>query len=159
MGARERRRGGARGVGAGAWLQGTEPARRVEPAAAAAGARARAGAAMPLAFCGSENHSAAYRVDQGVLNNGCFVDALNVVPHVFLLFITFPILFIGERSGRAAEEGRAEAGREVEALRPAALGVPLRAGDLRSPPSGVLCTMPLGPCARIPAQPSLLGCP
>uniref|UniRef100_A0A2K5HCU3 ATP-binding cassette sub-family C member 8 n=1 Tax=Colobus angolensis palliatus TaxID=336983 RepID=A0A2K5HCU3_COLAP len=45
--------------------------------------------------CGSENHSAAYRVDQGVLNNGCFVDALNVVPHVFLLFITFPILFIG----------------------------------------------------------------
>uniref|UniRef100_A0A8C4PJP3 ATP binding cassette subfamily C member 8 n=1 Tax=Equus asinus asinus TaxID=83772 RepID=A0A8C4PJP3_EQUAS len=50
---------------------------------------------MPLAFCGSENHSAAYRVDQGVLNNGCFVDALNVVPHIFLLFITFPILFIG----------------------------------------------------------------
>ncbi|XP_060033058.1 ATP-binding cassette sub-family C member 8 isoform X2 [Erinaceus europaeus] len=50
---------------------------------------------MPLAFCGSENHSAAYRVDGGVLNNGCFVDALNVVPHVFLLFITFPILFIG----------------------------------------------------------------
>ncbi|XP_037378619.1 ATP-binding cassette sub-family C member 8 isoform X1 [Talpa occidentalis] len=50
---------------------------------------------MPLAFCGSENHSAAYRVDHGVLNNGCFVDALNVVPHVFLLFITFPILFIG----------------------------------------------------------------
>uniref|UniRef100_A0A8C9U163 ATP-binding cassette, sub-family C (CFTR/MRP), member 9 n=1 Tax=Scleropages formosus TaxID=113540 RepID=A0A8C9U163_SCLFO len=31
----------------------------------------------------------------GVLNNGCFVDALNLVPHVFLLFITFPILFIG----------------------------------------------------------------
>ncbi|XP_012930102.1 ATP-binding cassette sub-family C member 8 isoform X4 [Heterocephalus glaber] len=50
---------------------------------------------MPLAFCGSENRSAAYRVDQGVLNNGCFVDALNVVPHVLLLFITFPILFIG----------------------------------------------------------------
>ncbi|XP_023592403.1 ATP-binding cassette sub-family C member 8 isoform X1 [Trichechus manatus latirostris] len=50
---------------------------------------------MPLAFCGSENHSDAYRVDHGVLNNGCFVDALNVVPHVFLLFITFPILFIG----------------------------------------------------------------
>nr|XP_020860955.1 ATP-binding cassette sub-family C member 8 isoform X5 [Phascolarctos cinereus] len=50
---------------------------------------------MPLAFCGSENDSAAYKVDQGVLNNGCFVDALNVVPHVFLFFITFPILFIG----------------------------------------------------------------
>lgn len=104
-------------MGAGAWrpgraaeLQGTERARRVEPAAAAARAGARAGAAMPLAFCGSENHSAAYRVDQGVLNNGCFVDALNVVPHVFLLFITFPILFIGERSGRAAEEGRARPG-------------------------------------------------
>jgi hypothetical protein len=60
--------------------------------------RARARATMPLAFCGTENHSAAYRVDQGVLNNGCFVDALNVVPHVFLLFITFPILFIGERA-------------------------------------------------------------
>ncbi|XP_038620255.1 ATP-binding cassette sub-family C member 8 isoform X2 [Tachyglossus aculeatus] len=50
---------------------------------------------MPLAFCGNENNSTAYKVDQGVLNNGCFVDALNVVPHVFLLFITFPILFIG----------------------------------------------------------------
>ncbi|KAM6464846.1 ATP-binding cassette sub-family C member 8 isoform 2-T2 [Liasis olivaceus] len=50
---------------------------------------------MPLAFCGSENNSAAYKVTDGVLNNGCFVDALNVVPHVFLLFITFPILFIG----------------------------------------------------------------
>ncbi|XP_044212635.1 ATP-binding cassette sub-family C member 8 isoform X2 [Thunnus albacares] len=50
---------------------------------------------MSLAFCGSENNSVAYNVDGGVLNNGCFLDALNVVPHVFLLFITFPILFIG----------------------------------------------------------------
>uniref|UniRef100_A0A3P9IMM9 ATP-binding cassette, sub-family C (CFTR/MRP), member 8 n=1 Tax=Oryzias latipes TaxID=8090 RepID=A0A3P9IMM9_ORYLA len=50
---------------------------------------------MSLAFCGTENNSAAYNVDGGVLNNGCFLDALNVVPHVFLLFITFPILFIG----------------------------------------------------------------
>uniref|UniRef100_A0A3B3TTS7 ATP-binding cassette, sub-family C (CFTR/MRP), member 8 n=1 Tax=Poecilia latipinna TaxID=48699 RepID=A0A3B3TTS7_9TELE len=50
---------------------------------------------MSLAFCGSENNSSAYNVDRGVLNNGCFLDALNVVPHVFLLFITFPILFIG----------------------------------------------------------------
>nr|DBA17694.1 TPA: hypothetical protein GDO54_003105 [Pyxicephalus adspersus] len=50
---------------------------------------------MSLAFCGTDNNSAAYNVDNGVLNNGCFVDALNVVPHVFLLFITFPILFIG----------------------------------------------------------------
>uniref|UniRef100_A0A673B953 ATP-binding cassette, sub-family C (CFTR/MRP), member 8 n=1 Tax=Sphaeramia orbicularis TaxID=375764 RepID=A0A673B953_9TELE len=50
---------------------------------------------MSLAFCGNENNSAAYNVDGGVLNNGCFLDALNVVPHVFLLFITFPILFIG----------------------------------------------------------------
>ncbi|XP_056273131.1 ATP-binding cassette sub-family C member 8 [Pseudoliparis swirei] len=50
---------------------------------------------MSLAFCGNENHSMAYNVDSGVLNNGCFLDALNVVPHVFLLFITFPILFIG----------------------------------------------------------------
>ncbi|KAJ8249104.1 hypothetical protein GJAV_G00231210 [Gymnothorax javanicus] len=51
---------------------------------------------MSLAFCGNENDSAAYNVDAGVLNNGCFLDALTVVPHVFLLFITFPILFIGE---------------------------------------------------------------
>uniref|UniRef100_A0A8C6Q023 ATP-binding cassette, sub-family C (CFTR/MRP), member 8 n=1 Tax=Nothobranchius furzeri TaxID=105023 RepID=A0A8C6Q023_NOTFU len=50
---------------------------------------------MSLAFCGSESNSSAYNVDRGVLNNGCFLDALNVVPHVFLLFITFPILFIG----------------------------------------------------------------
>uniref|UniRef100_A0A672TH26 ATP binding cassette subfamily C member 8 n=1 Tax=Strigops habroptila TaxID=2489341 RepID=A0A672TH26_STRHB len=50
---------------------------------------------MALAFCGDEDNSTAYNVDHGVLNNGCFVDALNVVPHVFLLFITFPILFIG----------------------------------------------------------------
>lgn len=55
------------------------------------------GPAMALAFCGDEGNSTAYNVDHGVLNNGCFVDALNVVPHVFLLFITFPILFIGER--------------------------------------------------------------
>ncbi|XP_077372165.1 ATP-binding cassette sub-family C member 8 isoform X5 [Festucalex cinctus] len=53
------------------------------------------GSTMSLAFCGSENNSVAYNVDGGVLNNGCFLDALNVVPHVFLLFITFPILFIG----------------------------------------------------------------
>ncbi|XP_074488291.1 ATP-binding cassette sub-family C member 8 isoform X1 [Sebastes fasciatus] len=53
------------------------------------------GSTMPLAFCGNENKSVAYNVDGGVLNNGCFLDALNVVPHVFLLFITFPILFIG----------------------------------------------------------------
>ncbi|MBN3324023.1 ABCC8 protein, partial [Atractosteus spatula] len=50
---------------------------------------------MSLAFCGNDNNSAAYNVDKGVLNNGCFLDALTVVPHVFLLFITFPILFIG----------------------------------------------------------------
>uniref|UniRef100_A0A669CWX1 ATP-binding cassette, sub-family C (CFTR/MRP), member 8 n=1 Tax=Oreochromis niloticus TaxID=8128 RepID=A0A669CWX1_ORENI len=50
---------------------------------------------MSLAFCGNENNSMAYNVDRGVLNNGCFLDALNVVPHVFVLFITFPILFIG----------------------------------------------------------------
>ncbi|XP_072128555.1 ATP-binding cassette sub-family C member 8 isoform X2 [Mobula birostris] len=50
---------------------------------------------MSLSFCGNDNDTAAYNVDRGVLNNGCFVDALNVVPHVLLLFITFPILFIG----------------------------------------------------------------
>ncbi|XP_069754521.1 ATP-binding cassette sub-family C member 8 isoform X2 [Narcine bancroftii] len=50
---------------------------------------------MSLSFCGNDNDTAAYNVDGGVLNNGCFVDALNVVPHVLLLFITFPILFIG----------------------------------------------------------------
>lgn len=54
------------------------------------------GSTMSLAFCGNENNSMAYNVDGGVLNNGCFLDALNVVPHVFVLFITFPILFIGE---------------------------------------------------------------
>uniref|UniRef100_A0A669BHW3 ATP-binding cassette, sub-family C (CFTR/MRP), member 9 n=1 Tax=Oreochromis niloticus TaxID=8128 RepID=A0A669BHW3_ORENI len=48
---------------------------------------------MALSFCG--NKSNAYSVTKGVLNNPCFVDALNLVPHVFLLFITFPILFIG----------------------------------------------------------------
>ncbi|XP_056096388.1 ATP-binding cassette sub-family C member 8 [Rhinichthys klamathensis goyatoka] len=47
-----------------------------------------------LSFCGTEN-SSAYKVDNGLLNNGCFLDALGVVPHVFLLFSTFPILFIG----------------------------------------------------------------
>ncbi|XP_060886296.1 ATP-binding cassette sub-family C member 9 isoform X2 [Labrus mixtus] len=50
---------------------------------------------MALAFCGNENGTNAYNVERGVLDNGCFVDALNLVPHVFLLFITFPILFIG----------------------------------------------------------------
>uniref|UniRef100_A0A7N6ADS9 ATP-binding cassette, sub-family C (CFTR/MRP), member 9 n=1 Tax=Anabas testudineus TaxID=64144 RepID=A0A7N6ADS9_ANATE len=50
---------------------------------------------MALSFCGNDKGINAYSVEEGVLNNGCFVDALNLVPHVFLLFITFPILFIG----------------------------------------------------------------
>ncbi|XP_066561418.1 ATP-binding cassette sub-family C member 9 isoform X3 [Amia ocellicauda] len=49
---------------------------------------------MSLSFCGNDMNTS-YSVEDGVLNNGCFVDALNLVPHVFLLFITFPILFIG----------------------------------------------------------------
>uniref|UniRef100_A0A3B4DI71 ATP-binding cassette, sub-family C (CFTR/MRP), member 8b n=1 Tax=Pygocentrus nattereri TaxID=42514 RepID=A0A3B4DI71_PYGNA len=49
---------------------------------------------ITLSFCGTDN-SSAYKVDNGLLNNGCFLDALGVVPHVFLLFSTFPILFIG----------------------------------------------------------------
>ncbi|XP_026778605.1 ATP-binding cassette sub-family C member 9 isoform X2 [Pangasianodon hypophthalmus] len=49
---------------------------------------------MALSFCGNDLNDS-YSVNKGVLNNGCFVDALNLVPHVFLLFITFPILFIG----------------------------------------------------------------
>lgn len=49
---------------------------------------------MSLSFCGN-NINTSYNVNNGVLNNICFLDALNLVPHVFLLFITFPILFIG----------------------------------------------------------------
>lgn len=49
---------------------------------------------MSLSFCG--NNISSYNIYYGVLQNPCFVDALNLVPHVFLLFITFPILFIGE---------------------------------------------------------------
>ncbi|XP_078192200.1 ATP-binding cassette sub-family C member 9 isoform X4 [Callithrix jacchus] len=48
---------------------------------------------MSLSFCG--NNITSYNINDGVLENSCFVDALNLVPHVFLLFITFPILFIG----------------------------------------------------------------
>ncbi|EDL10649.1 ATP-binding cassette sub-family C member 9 isoform c [Mus musculus] len=48
---------------------------------------------MSLSFCG--NNISSYNIYYGVLQNPCFVDALNLVPHVFLLFITFPILFIG----------------------------------------------------------------
>lgn len=124
----------------------------MEPAAAKP---ALARAAMPLAFCGSENHSAAYRVDQGVLNNGCFVDALNVVPHVFLLFITFPILFIGER---ARGPRRAEARREEgQAPRTAPLVVPRRARDRRS--SSLLSVLPRGPRTRTPRITYLPGVP
>ncbi|KAL6116613.1 abcc9 [Pungitius sinensis] len=50
---------------------------------------------MALSFCGNDRSINSYSVEGGMLNNGCFVDALNLVPHVFLLFITFPILFIG----------------------------------------------------------------
>ncbi|XP_033987321.1 ATP-binding cassette sub-family C member 9 isoform X1 [Trematomus bernacchii] len=50
---------------------------------------------MALSFCGNDKGINPYSVVKGTLNNGCFVDALNLVPHVFLLFITFPILFIG----------------------------------------------------------------
>ncbi|AWO98299.1 putative ATP-binding cassette sub-family C member 9-like [Scophthalmus maximus] len=60
----------------------TDPEACVEPSAGG----------MALSFCGNDD---AYGVENGTLNNGCFVDALNLVPHVFLLFITFPILFIG----------------------------------------------------------------
>ncbi|XP_015207586.1 ATP-binding cassette sub-family C member 9 isoform X2 [Lepisosteus oculatus] len=49
---------------------------------------------MSLSFCGNDRNDS-YSVEPRVLDNGCFVDALNLVPHVFLLFITFPILFIG----------------------------------------------------------------
>ncbi|XP_069484546.1 ATP-binding cassette sub-family C member 9 isoform X2 [Ambystoma mexicanum] len=49
---------------------------------------------MSLSFCGNDSNSS-YNVNNGVLKNFCFLDALNLVPHVFLLFITFPILFIG----------------------------------------------------------------
>ncbi|KAM4748313.1 ATP-binding cassette sub-family C member 9 [Rhinophrynus dorsalis] len=49
---------------------------------------------MSLSFCGTATNFS-YNVNNGVLNNICFLDALNLVPHVFLLFITFPILFIG----------------------------------------------------------------
>ncbi|XP_077196333.1 ATP-binding cassette sub-family C member 9 isoform X5 [Paroedura picta] len=49
---------------------------------------------MEIAFCGTDN-SSAYDISGGFLRNVCFLDALNLVPHVFLLFITFPILFIG----------------------------------------------------------------
>ncbi|KAG8138433.1 hypothetical protein E2320_004332, partial [Naja naja] len=51
-------------------------------------------AAMKIAFCGNDNISA-YNMSDGLVRNVCFLDALNLVPHVFLLFITFPILFIG----------------------------------------------------------------
>ncbi|XP_076853428.1 ATP-binding cassette sub-family C member 8 [Brachyhypopomus gauderio] len=47
-----------------------------------------------FSFCGTDN-SSAYKVDHGLLNNGCFLDALGLVPHVFLFFSTFTILFIG----------------------------------------------------------------
>uniref|UniRef100_A0A670Y024 ATP binding cassette subfamily C member 9 n=1 Tax=Pseudonaja textilis TaxID=8673 RepID=A0A670Y024_PSETE len=49
---------------------------------------------MKIAFCGNDNISA-YNMSDGLVRNVCFLDALNLVPHVFLLFITFPILFIG----------------------------------------------------------------
>ncbi|XP_037552133.1 ATP-binding cassette sub-family C member 9 [Nematolebias whitei] len=61
------------------------------------GARITASSAggMEWAFCGSNKNLTPYKIEGNVLKNGCFVDALNLVPHVFLLFITFPILFIG----------------------------------------------------------------
>ncbi|KAJ7329252.1 hypothetical protein JRQ81_015426 [Phrynocephalus forsythii] len=49
---------------------------------------------MDLAFCGNDDRFA-YNISGGLVSNICFLDALNLVPHVFLLFITFPILFIG----------------------------------------------------------------
>lgn len=114
--------------------RGREARRRVESAAAEP---APACAAMPLAFCGSENHSAAYRVDQGVLNNGCFVDALNVVPHVFLLFITFPILFIGELSRGQSERRGGQRHRGRRRLR-----APRRSPSSQGP---LLCVLPCSP--------------
>ncbi|XP_039203312.1 ATP-binding cassette sub-family C member 9 isoform X4 [Crotalus tigris] len=48
---------------------------------------------MNISFCG--HNISAYNMSNGFVRNVCFLDALNLVPHVFLLFITFPILFIG----------------------------------------------------------------
>lgn len=119
----------------------------------AAAEPAPACAAMPLAFCGNENHSAAYRVDQGVLNNGCFVDALNVVPHVFLLFITFPILFIGELARGQWQErgGQRHRGRRLRA--------PRRWLSLSGPATAARPS-PRVPCSvYYPVVPSLPGVP
>lgn len=133
------RGGGREPDGGAAQRRGTEARRRVQQAAAQP---ASACTAMPLAFCGNENHSAAYRVDQGVLNNGCFVDALNVVPHVFLLFITFPILFIGE----GARGPRRRGGRRHRRAPCRTAQCPLRPRDCHSSPcrGPLLCVLPCG---------------
>lgn len=108
---------------------------------------------MPLAFCGTENHSAAYRVDQGVLNNGCFVDALNVVPHVFLLFITFPILFIGEHEQQRRAGGRAGEERATAKLGD---GARPRRSRTRLPVSlGPLLCSALSPCPMPEPEPNM----
>lgn len=175
-GERESRWGGARGGEAGACRPGraaeqpgTEARRRVEPAAADP---CPPRAAMPLAFCGSENHSAAYRVDQGVLNNGCFVDALNVVPHVFLLFITFPILFIGERArarararGQRSRGGGRRGGRRKRCRAPHRSVSPGGPAAAACPPSGIpspcplLCALPRDPALSHLHFPSFPGVP
>lgn len=112
---------------------------------------------MPLAFCGTENHSAAYRVDQGVLNNGCFVDALNVVPHVFLLFITFPILFIGERARAASEGGRTGGGRTSG--RGGGGARPRRSRTTGSPvfPGPLPCVSSFAPSSILELAPNTMG--
>lgn len=122
----------------------------------AAAQPASACTAMPLAFCGNENHSAAYRVDQGVLNNGCFVDALNVVPHVFLLFITFPILFIGEGArGPRRRGGRRHRRAPRRSVSPSTPRLPL----IPLPGSPALCTTLRSPALARPHIPSLPRAP
>lgn len=77
-----------------------------------------------------------------MLNNGCFVDALNVVPHVFLLFITFPILFIGERARGGSGVGEGAAGREEEGVpRRHRSASPCGPAAAAGPPSGIPCSV------------------
>ncbi|OWF53711.1 ATP-binding cassette sub-family C member 9 [Mizuhopecten yessoensis] len=49
-----------------------------------------------MGFCGSRDD--ALRVDNGVLQNECFVDVLNIVPHAIFLLISVFILIVWNRS-------------------------------------------------------------
>ena len=55
-----------------------------------------------MSFCGP--FEVAVSVQQGVLNNECFIDGLNIIPHTLFILITLPIIVVWNVSNSSRVE-------------------------------------------------------